>query len=107
MPANQDTFVKLNVGGTYYETTLSTINNSPNSMLAKAVSDRWKNEDTNNEPISFDRDCRDGPRFKYVLDYLRDGKVNLPVGETKATFHTELEYLGIDIHPDSITRMKI
>ena len=99
MSANKETFVKLDVGGTCYETTLSTINNSPNSMLAKAVSDRWKKED-NNDPISFDRN---GQRFKYVLDYLRDGKVNLPVGETKATFKTELGYFGIDIHRNSIT----
>ncbi|GFH55452.1 hypothetical protein CTEN210_11928 [Chaetoceros tenuissimus] len=99
MSATQDSIVKLNVGGTHYVTSLTTINNSPKSMLAKAVSDRWKKEDSN-EPIFFDRD---GQRFKYVLDYLRDGKVNLPVGENVETFRTELEYFGIDIDPDSIT----
>ena len=99
MSAKRESIVKLDVGAIHYKTSLSTINNSPNSMLAKAVSERWKKEDSN-EPIFFDRD---GQRFKYVLDYLRDGKVNLPVGENVETFHTELQYFCIDIHQDSIT----
>ena len=101
MSANQDNTVILDIGGIHYKTSLTTINNYPNSMLAKIVSDRWNpNSEGSNKPIFIDRN---GQRFKYVLDYLRDGKVNLPVGENVETFRTELEYFGIDIHPDSIT----
>ena len=48
----------------------------------------------NREPIFIDRD---GDRFRYVLDYMRDGKVILPYNSvvvTKESLLVELQYFG-------------
>ena len=38
---------------------------------------------------------RDGLRFRYVLDYLRDHEINLPMTESREAMHKELEYYGL------------
>ena len=47
---------------------------------------------------------RDGQRFRFVLDYLRDGKVTLPTTETKEKFVSELEYYNIGVDMDTISK---
>ncbi|CAJ0591879.1 unnamed protein product [Cylicocyclus nassatus] len=59
--------VKINVGGTMFETSLSTLKKFENCMLFSMVADRWKGQDE----LFIDRNPT---YFAYVLDYLRDGE---------------------------------
>ena len=67
--------VSLNVGGKEYTTTIQTLCQDPNCMLSKMFSGRFavKKDSKGNYFID-----RDGTYFKYILNYLRDGYVNLP-----------------------------
>lgn len=89
MSQDQDAkIVKLNVGGTRYEVARSLIETHPESMLARLISEQWQ-EDPSKEVFVE----RDGGRFKYVLDYLRDGKVLLPAFSVpKEVLEKDFEY---------------
>ncbi|XP_065885242.1 uncharacterized protein [Dysidea avara] len=65
--------IDLNVGGTRYSTSRSTLTKYPESMLGVMFSGRHDLETMKCNDGSFFID-RDGARFKYILDYLRDGK---------------------------------
>ena len=39
---------------------------------------------------------RDGGRFKYVLDWMRDGRVIIPMEVTKDALLNDLHYYGFD-----------
>ena len=90
---------KFNIGGQRYEVSRSLLESNPDTMLAKSASDQWQ-EDPESE-IFIERD---GQRFRFVLDYLRDGKVCLPSTETKDAFMAELEYYNINVDIDKIVR---
>ena len=77
--------VKLNVGGQYFTTSRQTLTSDPNSMLAAMFSGRHKLETTGDGSFFIDRD---GTHFRFILNYLRDGKLILPEG---AIFLKELE----------------
>ena len=72
-------------------------------MIARAASEMWNdyqksntnsNNNTNNTtPIFIDRN---GERFAYVLDYMRDNKINLPITIPKAAMVDDLNYYGFD-----------
>lgn len=91
--ALRTTTTKFNVGGTMYEVSQSLLNQFSNTMLARAASDMWNNtkkpnnnnsNSTTNDPIFINRD---GERFKYVLDYMRDNKIVIPLSSiTKEAF---------------------
>jgi hypothetical protein len=66
-----DKTVKFNIGGLIHEVSQSVLDMHPDSMLAKSASELWKKE----SDIFIERD---GARFRFVLDYMRDGKVNSP-----------------------------
>ena len=99
MSQDQDAkIVKLNVGGTRYEVARSLIETHPESMLARLISEQWQ-EDPSKEVFVE----RDGGRFKYVLDYLRDGKVLLPAFSVpKEVLEKDFEYFGIHLAQDPI-----
>ncbi|KAI9024419.1 BTB/POZ protein [Phycomyces nitens] len=68
----QEERIKLNVGGQYFETSLSTLRRDPNSLLAAMFS--------GNGMISRDPDGsyfidRDSTYFRLVLNYLRDLRI--------------------------------
>lgn len=63
--------VKVNVGGTRYETTLSTLQKYPDSMLGTMFSGRHELHVDDDGHVFIDRD---GKYFGDVLNYLRDGK---------------------------------
>jgi K+ channel tetramerisation domain. len=92
----ESTIVTFNVGGTCYQVSRSLLDQFPHSMLSKSTSEQWQ-KDPNSE-IFIERD---GARFKYVLDYMRDGKVDVPLHETKTSILAELEYFGIDVADDN------
>lgn len=92
--------VRLNVGGTKYEVSRSLIEQYPDTMLARLISKEWDQEKAN-EDLFIDRN---GKRFEFVLDYMRDQKVCLPTNAvSKDTLLQELEYFGFnDVSPDII-----
>lgn len=79
--------VRLNVGGTRYTTSLSTLLSIKGSMLERMFSnllqadddDETNNYESNVFGLEKDQDGyyfidRDGPSFRYILLYLRDGE---------------------------------
>lgn len=87
--------ITFNIGGRRYEVSCSLLKLHPDIMLTKSASGQWREDP--NEEIFIERD---GPMFRYVLQYLRDGKVTLPITESKEALVTELHYYGIDITDD-------
>ena len=65
--------IDLNVGGTHYSTSRSTLTKYPESMLGVMFSGRHDLETMKCSDGSFFID-RDGGRFRYILEYLRDGE---------------------------------
>ena len=78
------TSVKLNVGGHHFTTSLQTLTRDPNSMLAAMFSGKFLIEPHGDGAFFIDRD---GTHFRFILNYLRNGKLTLPEG---ATFLKEL-----------------
>lgn len=68
-------WVKLNVGGTIYRTTRSTLLKDPNSVLSAMFSGRHELEKDEDGAYSIDRD---GELFRYVLNYLRNDELFCP-----------------------------
>ena len=103
--------IHFNVGGTKYEVSKSLIETYPDTMLATMISDRWQHHDNDNDDDTNDGTTtdkvlfidRNGHRFQYVLDYMRDQHVHSPMGVTGASIRKELEYFGfVNVPPDVI-----
>ena len=77
--------VKLNVGGQHFTTSVQTLTNYPNSMPAAMFSGRFDMKPSEDGSFFIDRD---GTQFRFILNFLRTGKLTLPEG---ATFTKELE----------------
>ncbi|EPT30651.1 K+ channel tetramerization domain-containing protein [Toxoplasma gondii TgCatPRC2] len=74
--------VVLNVGGKIHETTAETLLSVPDSYFTALLSSGWRDSSpgsrdhgTEDKPIFVDRN---GERFTYVLDFLRDGVLLCP-----------------------------
>lgn len=67
--------IKLNVGGVTFQTTRVTLVSHPDSMLAAMFSGRYKLPADSKGHIFIDRD---GTHFRYILNFLRDGTLNVP-----------------------------
>ena len=101
--------VRLNVGGTKYEVAMSLFERYLDSKLATMINKRWKQHEedefdedkadrtTNEDELFIDRN---GHRFQYVLDYMRDRQVHLAAGSSCASIRKELEYFGFDNVPN-------
>ena len=83
--------VIFNVGGTRYEESQTLLDQYPESMLAKSASKEWCNSEEKEVFIE-----RNGRRFQFVLDLMRDGRVILPVTQAKAAILAELEYFNLN-----------
>ena len=73
------TKVNLNVGGQHFTTTVQTLTKDPDSMLGAMFSGRFPMKPSDDGAFFIDRD---GTYFRYILNYLRDGKLSLPEGAT-------------------------
>ncbi|CAJ0591187.1 unnamed protein product [Cylicocyclus nassatus] len=82
--------VKINVGGTVFETTISTLTRLDNTVLSTMVANRWRNQ----EEIFVDRSPT---YFSKILDYLRDGEnVTLPRDdEAREALRKEAEFYNL------------
>ena len=82
--------VKLNVGGSKFETTLSTLTRYPDSMLGAMFSGRHEVPPDEEGYVFIDRD---GTHFRAILNFLRTGFVDQPRSEQAANeLKRELEY---------------
>ena len=98
--------VTFNVGGEKFQVARSLLDFYPGSVLAKSISERWQQEQDPDEDIFFDR-CPE--LFRHVLEYLRNGKVHLPITMAKKAVICELEHYCVDdveeeAIDDSLTR---
>jgi hypothetical protein len=84
--------IKFNVGGTLYDVSQSLVDSYPDTLLAKSASEQW-NGDPYGDEVFIERD---GYRFQYVLDYMRDGRANIPVGASKDAVLEDLKYYGFE-----------
>eukprot|EP00854_Cymbomonas_tetramitiformis_P010903 gene10903-12900_t len=101
---NADT-VRFNVGGREYRVAKSLIEHHSKTMLCRLASDAWTNTlgaaHQGADPIFIERD---GERFRYCLDYLRDGRAVLPWSESREAVLHEFDYYGIDCDPARLTK---
>ena len=77
--------INLNIGGRRFTTSLQTLTKDPDSMLAAMFSGKFEVKPSEDGAFFIDRD---GKRFRFILNYLRDGELIVPEG---ATFLKELE----------------
>lgn len=71
--------VILNIGGTIFETTRSTLTSDQRSIFASMFSGRYYFEPDSDGSYFIDRDPT---HFKYILNFLRDSNVYLPPNKT-------------------------
>ena len=99
---------EFDVGGTIYKVSKTLLDRHPGTMLARMVSPLWNQSDDdgddeqhlNNKPIFIERD---GHRFRYVLDYMRDnGLVYLPPTVPLEAFLNELAYYGFQDSEETV-----
>jgi len=96
----KDERIKLNIGGTIFETYLSTLRKDPKSLLGTMFHPRNR-ELLNVMPDEsgcyfFDRDPR---AFEIILNFYRSGKLVKPDWFPMEILKQELEYFGLDAEP--------
>eukprot|EP00050_Salpingoeca_kvevrii_P012030 m.19956 g.19956 ORF g.19956 m.19956 type:complete len:273 (+) comp3790_c0_seq1:39-857(+) len=102
--AGQASYIKLNVGGHLYYTTLSTLTKQGNNMLASMFSGRME--------VTYDPDGwviidRDGRHFGRILNFLRDGSVALPQDDEELeSLLAEARYYLLDGLVQAITQTR-
>ena len=95
--ADTATTVRLNVGGVNFEVSRSLIAHHGYSMLSRLVSDTWQADP---EAIIFID--RDGETFRHCLDFLRYGRVSLPLTVAPKAFLRDMDYYGIAVDDASM-----
>jgi len=87
--------VKLDVGGVHYSTTVDTLRAVPNSLLDCMFSGQFKVEPDENGRYFIDRN---GKLFAFILDFLRNGSIELPTdSQKKKQVLAEAEYFGLKL----------
>ena len=92
-PMQASSIIKLNVGGHYFTTSLQTLTKDPNSLLGTMFSGKYKTRAGEDGAVFIDRD---GTHFRFILNFLRTGKLTLPEGATAlAEFKEEADFYQI------------
>ena len=85
--------IKLNVGGQYFTTSLQTLTKDTGSMLHAMFSGRFDTKPAEDGSYFIDRD---GTNFRYILNYLRTGRLLLPEDKlVREELHEEAEFYQI------------
>ncbi|KAM9963235.1 hypothetical protein ACTFIW_006460 [Dictyostelium discoideum] len=86
--------IKLDIGGKFYSTSLSTLTKYPNSMLGVMFSGRYELPRDKDGKVFIDRD---GKLFGFILSYLRDGPLWIPPVDMdlKRRVEVEMSYFGL------------
>ncbi|CAH3129813.1 unnamed protein product [Pocillopora meandrina] len=88
------TMLKLNVGGHFFSTSLATMTKDPGSMFHSMFSGRFDTKPGEDGSYFIDRD---GTHFRYILNYLRTGKLVLPDDKVvRMELLNEAEFYQID-----------
>ena len=98
-----DKVITLNVGGTRYTTTLSTLTKYPDSMLGVMFSGRHDLPQQEDGSYFIDRD---GEVFKHILMYLRDRNLCLslfPTFSDTTLIQIKAEFEYFQLHPDVVS----
>ena len=90
--------IKFNVSGFRYEEPKKLLETHPESLLFKTVS-----EQTSKNPNAEVFIDGDGKMFHFVIDYLKNEQVFLPITESRQAFMSELSHYGIDYNVDYIS----
>eukprot|EP00929_Paragymnodinium_shiwhaense_P081522 TRINITY_DN42689_c0_g1_i2.p1 TRINITY_DN42689_c0_g1~~TRINITY_DN42689_c0_g1_i2.p1 ORF type:complete len:199 (+),score=41.64 TRINITY_DN42689_c0_g1_i2:49-645(+) len=88
--------MKLNVGGEVFEVAQATLKTSHDNFFSALLS-RWSPDSSN--PHFIDRDPQ---LFRYILAWLRDRKVVLPIGVSKQAVLKEAEYFSLPIDAEDV-----
>jgi hypothetical protein len=87
--------IELNVGGSVYCTTISTLLSEKNSLFETLINKETEQVKDSNNRYFIDRD---GPLFNYILDYLRNKLLFVPPDNLIETnrLKIEAEYYKLD-----------
>ena len=102
--------VKLNVGGQFFSTSLQTLTKDPGSMLHAMFSGRFDTKPAEDGSYFIDRD---GTHFRYILNYLRTGKLVAPPDPTvREELEVEAEFYQIrglldELHPELVVEAEV
>ncbi len=66
--------VKLNIGGTYFTTSVDTLRRQPGNFFEAMTSNRWPHQPTSDGSYFVDRDPI---AFRHVLNFLREGEIDV------------------------------
>ena len=84
--------VTLNVGGQIFDTSMTTMTKDPNSLLANVALHDFQASGLRSTFID-----RDSTHFRYILNFLRDGKCVLPPSaESQQELRNEAEYFQVN-----------
>jgi hypothetical protein len=82
--------VIFNVGGTRYDVAIDILMKFEDTLLAQMVVLKWNK--SSQEPIYIERD---GERFRYILDWYRDGRINVPKTDSIESIKSEALFFGL------------
>lgn len=89
----QDCQIKLDIGGTYFSTSVTTLTKDPDSMLGTMFSGRFPIKKNEEGRVFIDRDAS---LFSIVLEYLRDGEFDIPEdSKIVSKLLREVKYYGL------------
>lgn len=84
----------INVGGTVYTVDTDTIMKYPTTMLGVMLSTRWEESRSEDDEFFLDRDP---VRFRYILDFYRDGTICIPLTMSKKEMLREADYFALPV----------
>jgi len=99
VPKQKNDFIRLNVGGVIYCTTRSTLCSGENffTSLFRNIENGMETTTDENGNIFIDRN---GHLFSYVLEFLRNGVLEVPLDNIAAT-KREFQFFSIPVPNDS------
>lgn len=80
----------FNVGGTRYDVAIDILMKFEDTLLAQLVV--LKGNKNSQEPIYIERD---GERFRYILDWYRDGRINVPKTDSIESIKSDALFFGL------------